>query len=130
MVRRGGFLHTPVLAALLVAGCGEPPAPTPPTPPGASQAERLVAQLADPSFRKREEAEKALSDLAPGQYEEIDRLRQSATDLEVQGRLDRILGSPRILLAASWLKAKREGREGLVLGERWFRWEQEQQPVG
>ena len=128
MVRRGGPVRASVLAALVLSGCGE--APGVPRPSPSSSVEGLAARLADPSFRSREEAEKALAALAPEHYEEIDRLRQSATDLEVQVRLDRVLSCPRILLSAAWLKAKKDGREDLVLGERWFRWEQEQQPVG
>ncbi len=143
MVRRGRFLRPPVLAALALlpglAGCGDagaPVAPAPataPAPPPVNPADPLdllIAQLGDSSYAKREEAERRLTELAPDRYAALQEAVAKTTDLEIQSRLERILASPRIRLAAAWRQAVREGAQDLALRETWFRTENENVPVG
>ncbi len=141
MGRRRRPFDPPVLAlAFLAGGCGDPaslpepvraPVAASPAPPASGDPlQSLADQLGDNSFRKREEAEKALETLAPRRYADLERVRENARDPETQSRLDRILSSPRVILAAAWSKAEIQGTLGLALGERWFRMEDENLTVG
>lgn len=138
MVRRGRRVRTPVLAATallgLLAGCtpaSSAPPPSPPPPASAHSAlEILVHALGDASFEAREDAERRLTALAPRHYETLILLRDAATDLEIQARLDKILAAPRVIFAAAWVRAEADGVLDTALGESWFQVEHEEVPVG